>query len=301
MKSADDVVEVAAEGAGSYQKIAADVRKKMGNQAGGKICDEVIDGKNTKIYEKVRVMNLDASAYKNAAGIERSLNKNIDDVLSFGGNGKISMDGVTGRRLKVAISNTIVSKEGNEILLKVQEEAAQKGVLVEYTVYTATGKGGTILNDVNKIQKAAQETGEEVTEDLFGEKLPRYLKEATHNADADTVYLGKYHAIKDESGEWILQADSYDAIAEANDGTYFSLEQSKWNQISKDYGKASLDRLNKQFLIEQTDAGKKIIITHDPLSEALRKDSAFGKEMQFLEDKGYEFIKSGDFWEAVRK
>lgn len=301
IKGTDDAITLATDGTGSSQKIAYDARKKLGNQAGGKVYDDIVDGKNQKVYEKVRVMNLDAATYKNASGIESSLNKNVDDMLSFGGNGKISMDGVTQRRLKVAIPNTIISKEGSETLLKVQQEAAGKGVIIDYTVYTATGKGGTILDDVNKIQKAAGKTGEEVTEDLFGEKLPRYLKEATHNADADTMYLGKYHAIKDESGEWILQADSYDVIAAKNGGTYFSLEDAKWNQIENDYGKASLDRLNKQFLIEQTDAGKKIIITHDPLSEAFRKDSAFGKEMQFLEDKGYEFIKSGDFWEAVRK
>lgn len=106
--------------------------------------------------------------------------------------------------------------------------------------------------------------------------------------NADTVVLGKY-----ESGS----AASYDAVAKDMDAQYFNLDN--WDELSLQYSTEEIWEINERFLDIQTSSGREIYLSHDP-TKYIGGDSYYSKEIQYLIDNGYSFVKEGDIWHAIR-
>jgi hypothetical protein len=54
--------------------------------------------------------------------------------------------------------------------------------------------------------------------------------------------------------------------------------------------------INKAFLRQQIGAGKQIILSHDPS----KATGFFLREVAYLEDLGYRFVKENWVWKAIR-
>ena len=55
-------------------------------------------------------------------------------------------------------------------------------------------------------------------------------------------------------------------------------------------------RVNREFLSEQIKQGKTFILSHNPFSAT----GFYQKEIDFLRNNGYKFIKDGNYWKAVK-
>jgi RHS repeat-associated protein len=109
---------------------------------------------------------------------------------------------------------------------------------------------------------------------------------ATRNGSAAEVVLGKYG----DGG-----ASSYISVAKSRGAAYFSLGD-LWNDVGAAFGEGNLTVINKWFLRQQLDAGKRFVLSHDP---ALATGS-FADEVRFLAQEGFQFVKDGQIWRAVR-
>lgn len=98
--------------------------------------------------------------------------------------------------------------------------------------------------------------------------------------------LGKY-----ESGS----AGRDDAVAKDMDAQYFNLDN--WDELSLQYS-TEIWKINERFLYIQTNSGREIYLSHD-LTKYIG-DSYYSKEVQYLIDNGYRFVKEGDIWHAIR-
>ena len=105
---------------------------------------------------------------------------------------------------------------------------------------------------------------------------------------ADDVVLGKF---KEGS------STSYDAIAKEMDAQYFNLDN--WDELSSMYSSDEIWKINEKFLDIQTSSGREIYLSHNP-AEFLGDGSYYSKEIQYLIDNGYSFVKEGDIWHAIR-
>lgn len=54
--------------------------------------------------------------------------------------------------------------------------------------------------------------------------------------------------------------------------------------------------INETFLSNQLKEGKTFILSHDPATAT----GYFKQEVNFLEQKGFEFIKEGSTWKAIK-
>ena len=105
---------------------------------------------------------------------------------------------------------------------------------------------------------------------------------------SDTVVLGKFKEGSDSS---------YDVVAQDIDAQYFNLDE--WDELKAQYSEDEIWKINERFLDIQTSSGREIYLSHDPaLFEG--DGSFYSKEIQYLYDNGYKFIKEGDLWHAVR-
>ncbi len=108
------------------------------------------------------------------------------------------------------------------------------------------------------------------------------------NQKSDSVVLGKF-----EKGS----NSSYDAVAQDIDAQYFNLDE--WDDLAEQYSDDEIWKINERFLDIQTSSGREIYLSHDPaLFEG--DGSFYSREIQYLYDNGYKFIKEGDLWHAVR-
>ena len=90
---------------------------------------------------------------------------------------------------------------------------------------------------------------------------------------------------------------SYDVVAQDIDAQYFNLDE--WDELAAQYSNDEIWKINERFLDIQTSSGREIYLSHDPaLFEG--DGSFYSKEIQYLYDNGYKFIKEGDLWHAVR-
>ena len=129
------------------------------------------------------------------------------------------------------------------------------------------------------------------------------LKEAL-KAFGKTVAVD-FDAIKDKNGNYVLDADgnripsenSYDSIAKAMDAQYFNLEN--WDELSSQYSGEEIWKINEKFLDIQTSSGREIYLSHNPM-DYVGDGSYYSKEVQYLMDNGYRFIKEGEIWHAIR-
>jgi len=132
-----------------------------------------------------------------------------------------------------------------------------------------------------------------VVDGKVGGKIPvedfkNIRNESIHNADADSITLGKY----------TTGSDSYISVAGDN-STYFSLGD-EWGTIQAKYNltdKEMFNYFNKPALDDAVKSGKAIQFSHDP---TLYSKSYLSQEWQYLKDKyGYKSLtKEGDVWIA---
>ncbi len=192
---------------------------------------------------------------------------------------------------------------------------ATNSPLAGFVVGSLTGMAtyGTLseaeLEVVNNVKRPQQlgNVGEGGSKSILSyEDAEEIAFDAIHGSDsADSVVLGKFDAIKDKNGNFVLDADgnripsenSYDSIAKAMDAQYFNLEN--WNELSSQYSGEEIWKINEKFLDIQTSSGREIYLSHNPM-DYVGDGSYYSKEVQYLMDNGYRFIKEGEVWHAIR-
>lgn len=93
---------------------------------------------------------------------------------------------------------------------------------------------------------------------------------------------------------------SYNEMAKAYDSQYFELDN--FREL-KDVYKMTDDEIfeiNKRFLEIETSSGRDILLSHNP-DTFLGDGSFYSRELQFLVDNGYSFVKAGEIWRAIIK
>lgn len=107
--------------------------------------------------------------------------------------------------------------------------------------------------------------------------------------NADIVVIGKF-----EGGS----PNSYNEIAKNIDAQYYELDA--WDDLNEQYSKEEIWKINEKFLDIQTSSGREIYLTHNP-QDYIGDGTYYSRELQYLIDNGYSFVKEGDLWHAVRK
>ncbi|HBC31127.1 MAG TPA: hypothetical protein DC024_07795 [Clostridiales bacterium] len=140
-------------------------------------------------------------------------------------------------------------------------------------------RSGVKISDEGR-SKTNKFTSEEAEEFAF--------KSTKGKAKADSVALGKYA----DGGP-----NSYTKVAESMDAQYFDLDN--WDELASQYSADEIWKVNEKFLDIQTSSGRDIYLSHNP-ADYIGDGSFFSKELQYLLDSGYTFIKEGDVWRATR-
>jgi len=146
----------------------------------------------------------------------------------------------------------------------------------------------------------------EINKVLTTAEAEEYAFNAIKGSDnADVVVLGKFDALKDINGKFILDANgnkiptenSYNIIAEDMDAQYFQLDN--WDELALMYSDEQIWKINERFLDIQTSSGRDIFLSSNP-SQFIGDGSFFSKEIQYLQDNGYRFVREGEIWHAIR-
>ena len=138
------------------------------------------------------------------------------------------------------------------------------------------GKGvvGTEANAVTGRQVAAK--GASFFDDL--------ASQAARNPDSNKVVLGKF----------LEDGKSYTKVAAHYEATYLKLEN--WRELSRSLSSEEMWRINEAFIDQQIRAGKEIVLSHDPT----RATGFYKRELSYLGELGYQFVRDGWVWRAVR-
>lgn len=105
---------------------------------------------------------------------------------------------------------------------------------------------------------------------------------------SESVMLGKY-----EEGS----LNSYDEMAKDYGSQYFHLKN--WDELSRNYSKEEIWKINQKFLDIETSSGREIYLSHYPF-DYIGGDSFYSSEIKYLQDAGYKFVREGDIWHAIR-
>lgn len=115
-------------------------------------------------------------------------------------------------------------------------------------------------------------------EELTDEEVRALAEEAMKgNPDANSIVIGKHD----------LNGVDYQTIAKEYYGKYFNLES--WDGLAETYSGTQMWRINQKYLEMQIQAGNRIYLTHDPDIFRTQYTSGFGREIAYLEAKGYTF------------
>jgi Flp pilus assembly pilin Flp len=109
-------------------------------------------------------------------------------------------------------------------------------------------------------------------------------KSATRNPNSTKVVLGKF----------LEENRAYTKVAAHYGASYFKVEN--WAQVTKGLSRAETWKINEAFIRQQIQAGKQIILSHDPA----KATGFFAQEVTYLEGLGYKFVKENWVWKAVR-
>ena len=142
-----------------------------------------------------------------------------------------------------------------------------------------------VLNQVNKISKDV-DLGKKGGTSQGNTLYQTYAEKATKNANSTSVMLGKYN----QDGISYIEAAG-------KEHTYFNLGDKGWNEALNKVGESNMWEINKKFLERQLQQGKSFYLSHDPM----KASGYFQKEVNFLKDNGFKFIKDGEFWKAVKQ
>ena len=164
------------------------------------------------------------------------------------------------------------------------------------TLQTIAGVGGFVKGA--EVAEACSDINRNVDKLVEGtRKLPQsQIDEITFDAikgrdGADSVMLGKW--MEDSPA-------SYNKMAEAYDSQYFELDN--FRELKEVYKMTDdeIFEINRRFLEIQTSSGRDILLSHNP-DTFLGDGSFYSREIQFLVDSGYNFVKEGDIWRAIIK
>ena len=140
------------------------------------------------------------------------------------------------------------------------------------------------------------EYAQQMSKDYTSADVEELTRLTTHNANSDTALLGPYSP----------DTSSYEQIAHENGFTYFDAGTNGWNAISEVDGDLAY-RVNDEFLQQQIDSGKDIVLTHDPAAAYKTyvesnggKMVSYNKELNILKKYGYHIVKDGQFWRATK-
>lgn len=89
----------------------------------------------------------------------------------------------------------------------------------------------------------------------------------------------------------------YTSVAKDIGAQYFQLDN--WDEFANKYSDDEIWKINEKFLDIQTSSGREIYLSHDP-NLYIGDTSFYSREIQYLENNGYEFVKEGDIWHAIR-
>ena len=198
-----------------------------------------------------------------------------------------------GTKQAIKAGKKAAQKAGEKAAKNATEKAAKKAAAKKLAKEaTETGVEKAAKEAAEKAtektaKEAAEKTGQKtVLSQIDAEKI---AFDATHGpADADRIVLGKY-----ENGG----PTAYTNIAKNMDAQYFQIDN--WDELAKKYSDDELWKINEKFLDAQTSSGRKIYLSHDP-KKYMGKGQFYSREIQYLLDKGYHFVKEGGFWRAVR-
>ncbi|GAK30158.1 hypothetical protein WOSG25_012550 [Weissella oryzae SG25] len=128
------------------------------------------------------------------------------------------------------------------------------------------------------------------------EDIDALVEFTTHNESADTTLLGKFKA-KD--------VNSYEQIAYTNGMTYFDAGDDGWKAM-EGIGDRVPFQVNHQFLVDQVNEGKNIILNDSPYIEfenysVTGEETSYYKEITFLESNGYKIEEFDGHWKAVKQ
>jgi hypothetical protein len=114
-----------------------------------------------------------------------------------------------------------------------------------------------------------------------------YATQATKNPLSNEVVLGRYK----------FDGVSYTDVAKGRGSTYFQLDN--WNEVTKVVGENNMWSINKEFLNQQWNTGKDILLSHNPWEAA---GSYYEKEVLHMIDLGAkDFMPAGNsLWKVVR-
>jgi hypothetical protein len=97
------------------------------------------------------------------------------------------------------------------------------------------------------------------------------------------VVLGKFS----EGGK------SYVKVAAHLKASYFKVVD--WSNATRGLSEAEIWKINEAFLRQQIQAGKQILLSHNPATAT----GFFAREVGYLEHLGYRFVRDGWIWRAV--
>ncbi len=127
------------------------------------------------------------------------------------------------------------------------------------------------------------------TQILSSEEAEEIAFNAIHGSNgADAVVLGKYG----DGGP-----TAYTSVAKDIDAQYFQLDD--WDELASKYSDDEIWKINEKFLDIQTSSGREIYLSHNP-ADYIGDGTFYAREIQYLMDNGYRFVKEGDIWHAIR-
>ena len=72
-----------------------------------------------------------------------------------------------------------------------------------------------------------------------------------------------------------------------------------WDELAKTHLRDEMWKVNEKFLDIEIASGRDIYLSHDP-AKFSGDGSFFAKEIEYLRQHGYKFVKEGDLWHAVQ-
>jgi len=153
---------------------------------------------------------------------------------------------------------------------------------------TSYGMNKVLFGDTTRVVVTDSGDADTVLKTMTTEEAEQFAFDAIKGPDsADSIVLGKYEK---------NSPNSYDAVARDMDAQYFNLDN--WDDISSQYSPDEIWKINERFLDIQTSSGREIYLSHNPNADW--GASYYTREINYLKENGYRFVKEGDIWHAIR-